>query len=732
MHLISWDNGSERTDDIMKRAKTPVMLQMEAVECGAASLGIILGYYKKFLPLEQLREICGVSRNGSSASNIMTAAEELGMKAEGFSYDPEELKKVKPPFIIHWEFNHFLVLERIDEETGEVWLNDPAMGHRKVEWEKFEESYTGITIVLRPDEGFVPDGEEESVWGMLWEQVTSDRRALFFVIGIGFALAMVNLGVPVISQTFFDDVLSYKHRDWLFDVLFAFAAALVLKLTLNFLRHWCLLRWQGKMTIEGAAAFLTHILHLPVSFFYTRYTGEIASRVQFHEAISGFVTGRFATALLDFGIAFFYLFLLVMYNLKLTVIGVVFTVINIFVTYTTFQWLKEQRMQLLQEQGRLYGISTAGIATVETLKAGGNEADFFIKWADAHARYLTMVQRQEYYSQFINLVPAVLAGINAAIIMAEGAFSIMDGLMSIGIFVAFQSLMQSFQSPIGRITGMSQDIQETSSQMMKINDVYRYPLEKETPLTEEARKKFPAKLSGKLELRLVDFGYSRTLPKLIKKLNLTLEPGRRVAVVGRSGSGKSTLAKLVTGLYRQWAGEILFDGIPAEEIPKEIFAQSVSVVEQEIFLLEGTVAENIALFNPNVSYKDIVQAAKDAMIHEDILLLQGGYDALIEEGGYNLSGGQRQRLEIARALVSNPSLLILDEATSALDPATENEIMKNIRRRGCACFIVAHRLSTIRDCDEIIVLHRGRVVERGTHETLMNENGYYKKLIQAY
>ena len=715
-----------------KREKTPVVLQMEAAECGAASLGIILGYYKKYMSLEQLRELCGVSRNGSNAANVMAAAETLGMKAEGFSYEPEELKKLIPPFIIHWDFNHFVVFEGMDEKTGEVFLNDPAVGHRSVPWAEFEESFTGVTLVLRPGENFVRDGEPESVWRTLLSGILKDRYALGFILGVGLCLSLVNLGVPLISQTFLDDVLTYAHRGWLFDVLLALFISLVLTLTLNFLRLWCLLRWQGKMTIDDSSSFLSYVLKLPVSFFQTRYSGEIAARVQFHESIADFVTGRLAVAVLDFAIAVFYLFLLVLYNIKLTIIGVIFTAINIFVTWASYQWLQEQRMKLLQEQGNLYGISVAGIASIETLKANGNEDDFFVKWSDANAKYLTMAQRQEYYSQFINFVPAALGGVNGAIIMAEGGFSIMDGLMSVGIFVAFQSLMQNFQMPVERITAMSQDIQHTSSQMMKINDVYRYPLDPEKTLTAETMKAIPPKLSGRLELKQVNFGYSRTLPKLIKKLNLKLEPGRRVAIVGRSGSGKSTLAKLVSGLYQPWSGQILFDGVSSTEIPREIFAQSVAVVEQEIFLLEGTVAENIALFNPNVPRHDIIQAAKDAMIHEDIALMRGGYDAMLEEGGYNLSGGQRQRMEIARALAANPSLLILDEATSSLDPVTEQEIMKNIRRRGCACFIVAHRLSTIRDCDEIIVLEKGRVVQRGTHETLMEEDGYYRKLIQSY
>ena len=394
------------------------------------------------------------------------------------------------------------------------------------------------------------------------------------------------------------------------------------------------------------------------------------------------------------------------------------------------RWLLEQQMKLQQEAGRMYGICVAGIMSLETLKANGNEDDFFAQWAEANAGYLSMVQKQEYYSQYISFVPALLAGLNTALIMAVGGFSIMDGLMSIGIFVAFQSLMSSFQEPVGNIVDMSQGIQLAQSQMMKVRDVWRYPVPEAAEFAPGALAAGAAKLSGRLELKEVNFGYVHGERPLIKRLNLVLEPGRRVAIVGRSGSGKSTLARLVAGLYEPWSGEIRFDGIPAREVPPDVKAQSVAVVEQEIFLLEGTIAENIALFNPLVSRQDIVQAAKDAMIDEDISRRTLGYDAPVAEGGCNFSGGQKQRLEIARALAANPSLLVLDEATSALDPVTEREIMKNIRRRGCSCFIVAHRLSTIRDCDEIIVLKKGRVVQRGTHEELLQSGGYYSQLVQ--
>lgn len=713
-----------------KEIKTPVVLQMEAAECGAAALGIVLAYYGRYMPLEQLRQICSVNRNGSNARNILLAAEKIGLSGSGYMYTPEEMKTVIAPVILHWGFNHFVVFEGYDDKKKIVYLNDPGMGHCVVKWEEFEETYTGVALVLRPAENFAVGGKTVNVWGRLLRSLFGHRQAIVFILGIGVCLSIVNLFIPVISQIFFDDVITYRHREWLFEVLLAVVIALILRSVLTFLRSWCLLRWQGSMTIKESSGFLAHILRLPAEFFQQRYAGEIASRIQFNESIAGFVTGSLATTVLDVAVAVFYLILLFIYNVKLTVIGLLFTGINILVTYYTFQWLSEQQMKLQQETGRMYGLAIAGISTIETLKANGNESDFFVKWANCNARFLDMAQNREYYSQYISFIPGVLSGVNTALIMAVGGFEIMDGFMTIGIFVAFQSLMGNFQAPISRIVGMTQMIQQTQSQMMKIDDVLRYPAESEIVLSETGDPKIPARLSGNMELKLVSFGYETLEKPLLKKLNIRIEPGRRLAIVGRSGSGKSTAAKLVAGFYQPWSGQILFDGISAEKIPRDILANSISMVEQEIFLFEGTVAENIALFDVGISRQDIMQAARDAMIHEDILALNGGYDAPVEEGGYNFSGGQRQRLEIARALATNPSLLIFDEATSALDPIVEKEIMVNIRRRGCSCFIIAHRLSTVRDCDEIIVLHKGRVVQRGTHEELANIEGQYKFLIQ--
>ncbi|MCI6910755.1 MAG: ATP-binding cassette domain-containing protein, partial [Veillonellaceae bacterium] len=548
---------------------------------------------------------------------------------------------------------------------------------------------------------------------------------LYFVLSLGLCLSIVNIYVPIITQVFMDDVLTMKHRPWLFEIMLGMAIALFLQMILHFFRSWCLLMWQGSLALRMCSRFFEHVLRLPIDFFQQRFTGDIVSRLRLGEEITTFVTGHFAQVALDFLVAMLYLVLLVIYDPLLTAFGVVFTCGNLVLTYFVYQWLKEQQMRIQLEAGRMSGLAAVGIASIESLKANGIENDFFIKWVNKNARYLDMLQHQEYIAQFVSFIPSVLAGVNSALIMMLGGFEIMDGVMTVGIFVAFQNLMSNFQQPVGKIAAMLQNIQQTEAQILKLEDISRYTALPEKKLDTS----MPSRLKGHVEMRNVSYAYGRVGRPLIKRLNFEIKPGRRLAIVGKSGSGKSTTAKLVSGLCQPWLGEIYYDGIPLGEINQDILANSMSVVEQNPVLLEGTVAENISLFDANISRQEIIQAAKDACIHEEIAVLRGGYDFLVAEGGANFSGGQRQRLEIARALATNPSFLVFDEATAELDAVTEKKIMDNIRRRGCSCLIVAHRLSTIRDCDEIIVLSNGRVVERGNHDSLMAKDGHYKKLL---
>ena len=711
-----------------KRVKTPVVLQMEATECGAAALSSVLSYFGLFLPLETLRMECGISRDGSKAANIVKAARNLGMQAGGFRYPPESLKNIAMPVIIHWNFNHFVVLEGF--RGGQAYLNDPAAGHRTVSWEEFEVSFTGIALVMTPGPDFHRGGSPVRTVKAVFDRLRDHKKSLLFVLAAGLGLVAPGLAVPVMSQVFFDDILTRQHGDWMFNLLLAMGVAAVLQSTLTYLRAWCLTRWQGSLTVGGSSRFIWHVLHLPIEFFQQRYAGEVASRAQFTEAVASTLTGQAATAVLDVAVALFYLALLFQYNASLTLIGCVFSLINVLVLQSMFRWMKEQQMKIMQDAGKVYGVSVAGIQTIETLKANGNEGDFFTKWAGYQSKILDATQRAELTQQVFMLAPVLLGGLNTAMIMAIGGFKIMDGLMTAGIFVAFQSLMGKFQEPVTKLLSLAQTLQTTETQIHSLDDVLRYPRDPGLDSGELVAENGMAKLVGRVEMRDIVFGYSRLEPPLLEKFSLTIEPGRRVALVGGSGSGKSTVARLLTGLYQPWEGEILFDGVPRRKIPRDVIIHSLAGVDQDIFLFSGSVAENISLFDPTVPRSDIIRASRDAAIHDDIVVLQGSYDAAVEEGGRNFSGGQRQRLEIARALAANPSILVLDEATSALDPLTERLVTDNIARRSCACLVVAHRLSTIRDCDEIIVLRQGKVVQRGTHKSMMETDGPYRNLLE--
>lgn len=709
-----------------RRVRVPVVLQMEATECGAASLAMVLAYYGMWIPLEKLRQDCGVNRDGSKAGNVLKASRKLGFEAAGYRIVVEQLREEEYPLIIHWEFNHFVVLEGIRGDT--VYLNDPAMGRRTVTWQDFRGSYTGIALEIRPGENFQPSGQRynvlKDIGGRLWQ----DKWAVLFVLLIGLGMLVFQLASPVMGQIFLDDILTGRHPDWMVNLMLAMTLSFVLGGVLSFLRSWCLTRWQEKITLADSSSFFWHLLKLPMDFFQQRFAGEIASRAGFTESVAAVLSGSAATCVLDFLTALFFLFLLYEYSPGLTLIGVSFSLVDLGVFFYLRRRMTDLSMRVQQEAGKAYGNAMNGLQMIETIKANGNESDFFGKVAGYRAKVLASSQEIAVLSQTTSMVPMLLSGLNGALIMTIGGFSIMEGAMTAGIFMAFQSLMGNFQTPFNNLVGLGQELQSTEMQMQRLNDVRKYEIDRlnypaETP-------DFPCKaLRGRVELEDVSFGYSRLAEPLLQHISLTIEPGRWVAVAGASGSGKSTLGRVVTGLHEQWSGRILFDGVEREKIPRAVIVNSVSSVDQEVFLMSGTVRENISLFDATISRDDIIRAAQDACIHQDIVQLDGSYEAHVDEGGRNFSGGQRQRLEIARALAGNPAFLVLDEATSALDPLTEVQIMQNIRRRGCSCLVIAHRLSTIRDCDEIIVLERGKIVERGDHEALMQRQGFYYNLI---
>ena len=712
-----------------ERVKVPTVLQMEATECGAASLAMILAYYGRWLPLELLRQECGVTRDGSNADNLLKAARRQGCVAKAFAGRSEVLRKKEFPLILFWEFNHFLVLEGFQGDT--VFLNDPAMGRRTVPWDEFITSYTGVYMKITPDENFKPEGEPYSIVKTVAAKLREDKWALIFLMVLGLCMIIPGLAVPVMSQIFIDDVFSLKHADWIVKLLIAMFGTMVMLGIMTAMRAAVLTYWQKKLTIADSSGFFWHVLRMPVAFFQQRYAADIASRIQFNESTAEVLSNQAATALLDLLVALFYLLLLFQYSVPLTLIGVSISVVDIFVFLYMRRRQTDLIMRIQQDASKAYGVLMSGLMMVESIKANGSEGDLFAKWAGYAAKASVATQEMKLWTMKVKLLPLLLGGLNSALIMTVGGFSIMEGIMTAGIYMAFNNLIAKFHEPVQKLLSLGNVLQNTEMQMRRLDDVRRYKTDSLNYPDENQTVSFTGnRLSGELTLKDVSFGYSPLDPPLIEHFDLHLEPGRWAAVVGSSGSGKSTLAKLVAGLYEEWSGEILFDGVKRREIPRPVIVNSLATVDQDVFQISGTVRQNISMFDKSVPSADIVQAAQDACIHDDIIQLQGGYDAEVSEGGLNFSGGQRQRLEIARALAFNPSLLILDEATSAIDPMTEQKCLENIRRRGCTCLIVAHRLSTIREADEIIVLERGKVAERGTHRELISHDGPYRRLIE--
>lgn len=720
-----------------RRVKTPTVLQMEVVECGAAALAIVLAHFGRWVALEELRLACGVSRDGSKASNVVRAARRYGLAAKGFKTEPAGLRRWQPPMILHWNFNHFLVLDGI--RKGRVYLNDPASGPRIVSEEELDESFTGVVLTFEPASDFAASGEKPSFLPALLRRLHGAGAALAFVILAGFALVVPQLVSPVFSKVFVDNVLLKGNLPWLQPLLLGMGVTALVIGALTWLQQSYLLRLETRVAVAGSSRFFWHVLRLPVEFFNQRSAGDVASRVGINNRVAQLLSRDLATNFLASVMVVFFVVLMFQYDALLTVIAVGVVSLNVAALRFVSRKRVDGNRRLLQEQGKLQGTAIGGLQLIETVKATGGEADLFARWAGYQAKVVNARQELERYTQLLDAVPPLLTSLNTALLLGTGSLLVINGALTLGELVAFQLLMASFLAPVSNLVNLGGKLQTVEGDMNRLDDVLRYPAEARLevePATGQAATGRPAeataKLAGYLELRNITFGYSQLAPPLIEGFDLTLEPGDRVALVGASGSGKSTVAKLVTGLYEPWSGEILFDGKPREAWPRQALDASLANVDQAIFLFDGTVRENLTLWDTTAPLAEIVEAARDAAIHDEIAARPGAYDGPVEEGGHNFSGGQKQRLEIARALVGQPSLLVLDEATSALDPETEEKIDASLRRRGATCLIIAHRLSTIRDADEIVVMENGKIVERGTHDELIAKAGAYARLIAAH
>ena len=707
-----------------KYAKTPTVLQMEITECGAASLGMIFAYYGKYVPLERMRVMLGVTRDGVKASDMMRAAKKAGLECHGYRRSPEKLRELPMPCILHWEMNHFVVLEGFKGKR--VYINDPAIGRRKLTFQELDDSFTGVVLTFQPTPEFQKEKKQRSISASILSRLSGQYGVLFKLFYIGLLMVFPGLILPILSQLFIDKVLGEGYTDWLTRILVAIGACLLLKGGLTYYRSVILEKLKSKMILVKGYQFISHMFRLPISFFDQRLLGDLVRRIENNHEINKFVAGDLTETVLNILIAVFYLVILFFYSPILTGISLIGVAITILLTVYANNEIANASMKMQMSDAKLANALYSGLTITDTIKASGIETEYSNRVIGYQALYSEQEQSMKRLQQVISAIPDAAGKVIDVLILYVGARLIIQGDFTIGMLIAYNSFFDSFSKPIDSLIGFFENIQTLKSNFRRVEDIERYPEEK----TVEQASDRKYKLSGSITLSNVSFGYNQYKPPIIKNFSFSVRSGESIAFVGPSGCGKSTAAKIISGLYPPWEGTVAYDGLSLESIPTQLKNASISSVSQNIVLFSGTVRDNICMWNSAIMEEDMVAAAKDACIHDVIMQLPGGYNYKLDENGTNLSGGQRQRLEIARALATNPSILIMDEATSSLDPIVEKDIMDRIRMRGCTCLIVAHRLSTIRDCNQILMIHNGEIVQQGTHESLSAVPGYYRDFIR--
>jgi NHLM bacteriocin system ABC transporter peptidase/ATP-binding protein len=713
--------------DRLRRRRTPTVLQHEATECGAACLGMILGYYRRWTPLEHIRAVAGVSRDGTKASNIVKAAAHYGLVARGLSCETSDLAALQMPAIVFWNFNHYVVLE--GRQDDRVWINDPAVGPRIITIDEFNQAFTGVVLVLEPGPAFTPGGLPPSLMEGLRTRLYAFRTALFAIIAVGFLLLVPGLAIPGLQRAFTDFYLVAGLHDWLWWLIGGMLGVAAVRMLLTWLQQHILARLNVRLGLHSNGRLLWHILHLPTAFFAQRSGGELANRSALGDRLSSLMSGSLLSAFVSLLAITVYAAVMAGYDLALTAVAMAFAGLNLWLLLAMTQRLSNAHGRMLQEEGRLQAMLYQGFANLDSFRASGTEGVFFRRWAGAHAKVLSAEQEMTRSRRLLSGLVMLLTSVTGIAIVLIGGMRVMDGAITVGMLVAFQTLTANFNAPVSSFVGLSAQLQDARGYIERLDDVMGQAAD--PLLRADRRTEVPPNIRGRIDIENITFSHAEVSSPFIRNIALQIAPGKRIAIVGSSGSGKSTLGRLLVALALPQSGHVLIDGVSTAKLDNHVLRSAVSYVEQVVTLFPGTVRDNITMWDPTSTDDRIVRASKDAMVHDVISARPNGYDSHLEEEGKNFSGGERQRLAIARALAGDPAVVVLDEATSALDAMVEREIVDNIRRRGCTCVIISHRLSAIRDCDEVIVLENGSIVERGRHQDLLALGGRYHRLVHA-
>ncbi len=737
---------------------TDTIIQIEGTECGAVSLAIVLAYYKRYVPIEELRVNCGVGRDGANLYRLAKAAEHYKMKVDSKKVDLENMHKVKTPAIIFWGFNHFVVFEGV--VNNRYFINDPAGGPRHVSKKEFSQKYTGVVMEMVPSDEFEPGGKKPSTIRWLIGRLSNSKQAFFGILLFSILLVLPGLLNTGLTKAFYDDIL-VDMQYWLHPFLTLMALGILFLMLFSWLKKYYILRMHYKLTISSSLEFLCHCLRLPFQYFGQRFPGDISSRVELNTKVANLIANNFASNFLNLFLVFIYGAIMFCFDVSMTLVGIGAVVANIGTLILVRRFQIDLNKNTAQQTAKLMGVGSGGLQIIETFKATGRESSFFSRWADSQVKVINCTQRLGYANNFVQNIPSFVSSCSSAVLLLVGGINIMKGAITLGDLLAFQLLMSLFISPVGQLAGLLNSLQLIEGDTMRLNDVLQNKLdpllekvdligsrpgvipasvkEPELPrISTDTSAAAPAptvatltRITKSLEFRNVTFGYCPLNQPLIENFSLKIEVGQSVALVGGSGSGKTTVIRMAAGLIHPFSGEILYDGVPIQDIPNNVLATSMSLVTQKANLFAGSIRDNITMWNDSIPNSNIIQALRDAQVFDTVLSRPGGLNAEAGQNGCNFSGGEAQRIEIARALATDPSILIFDEATNALDSLSECEIYRGVKRRECMCLISAHRLSAIRDSDEIIVFNEGIVVERGKHEKLMENGRFYSKLIHT-